>query len=58
MLLEFQSSARTVKVAPAITFYDKEFPKQILQFFPDASKQTYSNGIISMSKLILILTLF
>jgi len=54
MLLEFQSSARTVKVAPAITFYDKEFPKQILQFFPHASKQTYSNGIISMSKLILI----
>ena len=52
MLLEFQSAARNVKTPPAITFYDKEFPQQILKFFPNASKQAYSNGVISLSKLI------
>lgn len=50
MLLEFQSACRNVKTPPSITYYDKEFPQQVLKCFPDAGKQSYTNGVISMSK--------
>ena len=50
MLLEFQSACRNVKTPPSITYYDKSFPQQIAQNFPGAEKQSFTNGIISMSK--------
>lgn len=50
MLLEFQSACRNVKTPPIISYYDKDFPKQLIELFPGADKEAYTNGVISMSK--------
>jgi hypothetical protein len=38
-----------VKNPPAIIYHDIKFPDNITAYFPDASKEKYSNGVISFS---------
>ena len=48
-LLEFSDSKRYVKNPPSIIYHDNKFPESVLSVFPDASKEKYSNGVISFT---------
>lgn len=54
-LLEFSDSKRYVKNPVSIIYHDSKFPEQILSVFPTASKEKYSNGVITFSKLIVVI---
>jgi actin related protein 2/3 complex subunit 2 len=47
MLLEWQDSQRKIKAPPNIKFHDKEVPTELTSKFPNAGKESYSNGMIS-----------
>jgi actin related protein 2/3 complex subunit 2 len=38
-----------VKNPPAILYHDIKFPEQIAKLFPEATKDKYSNGVISFT---------
>jgi len=48
-LLEFSDSKRHVKNPPAIIYHDQKFPELVTACFPEASKNKYSNGVISFT---------
>lgn len=47
---EFSDSKRYVKNPPAIIYHDNKFPENIAAMFPNATKEKFTNGVISFSK--------
>ena len=59
ILLEFKDSVRHVKGSVAMSYHDKGAPSNLTAAFPNPGRETYSNGILEISKsfsLLLMLT--
>ena len=50
MLLEFKETTRHVKGSVAITYHDKSIPASLAAAFPNTARETYTNGILEVSK--------
>ena len=53
MLLEFKETTRHVKGSVSITYHDRGAPQELTAVFPNTGRETYSNGILQISKLFL-----
>ena len=54
MLLEFKETTRHVKGSVSVTYHDRGAPANLLAQFPNVGRETYSNGILEISKCSLI----
>jgi len=54
MLLEFKEATRHVKGAVSITYHDKGAPAELVTAFPSVGRETYTNGVLQISKYYLI----
>lgn len=50
ILLEFKDSVRHVKSSVSISYHDKGAPSVLTSVFPNPGRETYSNGILEISK--------
>ena len=50
MLLEFKEATRHVKGSVSITYHDKGAPTELVTAFPHVGRESYTNGILEVSK--------
>ena len=50
MLLEFKETTRHVKGSVSITYHDRGAPQELTAVFPNTGRETYTNGILQISK--------
>ena len=50
MLLEFKETTRHVKGSVSVTYHDRGAPADLVAQFPSVGRETYSNGILEISK--------
>jgi hypothetical protein len=57
MLHEYQAAMRKTQASVSVAYYDKEISAEMKSFLPDLDIKNYSNGVISFSKYIKMVTL-